>query len=143
MRQSAPPPGHPADSSSVEPQTGKVRLIVLTALGVNLALALAAFLYTFITSGLSARFDEKHFLEEAKKLDFTYDKGRFTSEMWTCGIKTYIDKTASDEETMYGTACGMHKAARWLTFVIFILSGSVFGLVFTDSRQEGNILYAV
>ena len=117
-----------------------MRLTALAILAFNLFLATASFLFSFIQSRVSSRVDIDYIHDNARDGEmFVYDKGRFTSEIWSCGIDGWImDGYRGEMEK----ACAMHLGARWLSFTTFILSTALFAVAFLDSRREGHILYA-
>lgn len=113
-------------------------MAVLLVLALNFVLALAAFLFAFIQSRVSARIDEQYVEEEL--LGFTiYEKDTFTAEIWSCGAAELIHDEYNGEMKK---ACDMHMGARWLTFTTFIFSSALFAVIFLDSRREGHILYS-
>lgn len=68
-----------------------------------------------------------------------YDKGIFTSEVWSCGA---ADLIADEYNGDMKKACEMHLGARWLTFTSFVFSAALFAVIFLDARREGHILYS-
>lgn len=118
-----------------------MRLAVLAILGLSLFLAIAAFLFSFIQSGVSSRVDGDYVRDNMNgDILPDYEKGRFSYDIWACGCVEYIRE---DLRGKMEKACAMHLGARWLTFTTFLFSAGLFVVAFFDSRREGHILYAV
>ena len=118
-------------------------------MALNSTVALIAFLFAFIQSRVSARVDVNYLLEilndSLRGGNGLYEKGTFTSEIFTCGINDVMAEeflVAEDFDDGMSHACALHMGARWLTLTTFVFSAALFAVIFVDSRREGHILHS-
>ena len=98
-------------------------------------LALAGTIYTFVLNDRSTWFDLAYAAAAASESSgtFTYSQGRFSKEVWACTVSA-LPHFDADLGGAMSRACSMEMGSRWMTLLTFLLSVTLFSLLYIDSR---------